>query len=233
MNVGEGYEVKFSNQTNYTFTGLPGAMIVYDDDSGFSGFDFATDAKSLVVSVEPNGDVNLTWQEPASMGVGDWYEVYYSNSRDGFFGGRSGYFPIKGIDYFPACAPVNFGNNTATHVYAGANNPGGRLYYIVVPFNASGVRGASTYSIGVSTEEYLSQYDTFGIPLKLSNYQTADWYCDNIPDTVGINYYIYSEQRWAWHSTRMPSGAYDPILLITEGCQISTSSDTKFIFIGR
>jgi hypothetical protein len=103
---------------------------------------------------------------------------------------------------------------------------------MVVPFNASGVRGASTYSIGVWTEEYLSQYDTFGIPLKLGNYQTADWYCDNIPDTVGINYYIYSEQRWGWHSTRMPAGAFDPVLEMTKGYQISTSGPTKFTFIG-
>jgi hypothetical protein len=76
------------------------------------------------------------------------------------------------------------------------------------------------------------QYDTFGIPLKQSNYQTADWYCDKIPDTVGINYYIYSEQRWCWHSKRMPAGAYDPTLVMTEGYQISTLNATKFTFIG-
>ncbi|MEE9152440.1 MAG: hypothetical protein V3U20_11510, partial [Thermoplasmata archaeon] len=63
--------------------------------------------------------------------------------------------------------------------------------------------------------------------------ETADWYCDNIPDTVGINYFIYYQQRWGWHSTRMPAGAYDPILEMTEGYQISTSGPTKFTFIGR
>jgi hypothetical protein len=103
---------------------------------------------------------------------------------------------------------------------------------MVVPFNAIGIRGASTYSIGIWTEEYLQGYDTFGIPLKLDSNQTADWYCDNIPDTVGINYYIHSEQWWSWHSTRMPAGAYDPILEMTEGYQISTSNFTKFTFIG-
>ncbi len=103
---------------------------------------------------------------------------------------------------------------------------------MVVPFDASGIRGASTYSIGIWTEEFLSQYDTFGLPLQLSAYQTADWYCDNIPDAVGINYYNHSEQRWCWHSRRMPAEAYDPILEMTEGYQISTSNATKFIFIG-
>jgi len=226
MKLGEGYVVKFSSQTNYTFIGMPGAMINYDDDSGFLGFDLATEAKNLTVSVKPDGNVTLTWEEPASMGFGDWYEVYYSNTRDGFFG-------TFNMSYFLVCLPVYFGNNSTTHNGAQANNPGTRLYYMVVPFNASGIRGASTYSIGIWTEEYLQGYDTFGIPLKLETNQTADWYCDNIPDTVGINYYIYSEQRWCWHSTRMPAEAYDPLLVMTEGYQISTSSATKFTFIGR
>jgi len=225
MKRGEGYEVKFSSQTNYTFTGMPGAMISYDDDTGFLGFDPATEAKNLTVSVEPNGNVTLTWDEPASMNSGDWYEVYYSTTRDGFFGNFN-------MSYFLVCPPVYFGNNTTTHIGASANDPGTRLYYMVVPFNTSGIRGASTYSIGIWIEEFLSQYDTIGIPLKLSADHTGDWYCDNIPSTVGINYYIYSEQRWGWHSTRMPAGAYDPMLVMAEGYQISTSNATKFIFIG-
>jgi hypothetical protein len=224
MKAGEGFEVKFSNPTTYTFTGMPGAMIMYDDDAGFLGFDYTTEAESLMVTVDVNGDVNLIWQEPGSMGAGDWYEVYYSNARDGFFG-------ILDVDYF-LVSGVDFGSNTASHVNAQANSPGARLYYMVVPFNATGVRGSSTYSIGIWTEEYLSQYDTIGIPLKLSGYPTADWYCNNIPDTVGINYYIYSEQRWSWHSTRMPEGAFDTVLEMGEGYQISTSSVTKFTFIG-
>ena len=103
---------------------------------------------------------------------------------------------------------------------------------MVVPFNTRGIRGSSTYSIGIWTEEFQAEYDTFGIPLKLSSNQTADWYCDNIPDTVGINYYIVNEQRWSWHPKRMPAGAFDPILVMTEGYQISTSNITKYSFIG-
>ncbi len=224
MKLGEGYKVKFDTQTNYPFTGLPGAMISYDDDSGFLGFDHATEAKYLTIFVEPNGDLNLTWQEPGSMSDG-WYGVYYSNRRDGFFG-------TFNVSYFLVCPSVIFGNNTITHRDALANESGARLYYMVIPYNASCVRGASTYSIGIWTEEYLQGYDTFGIPLKLDSNQTADWYCDNIPDCVGINYYIHSEQWWSWHSTRMPAEAYDPILLMTEGYQISTSNFTKFTFIG-
>jgi hypothetical protein len=104
---------------------------------------------------------------------------------------------------------------------------------MVVPVYAGDSQiGASTYSIGVWTEEYLVQYDTFGIPLKLSGTYTADWYCENIPDTVGMNYYIHSGQRWSWHSTRMPSGVYDPEIIMAEGYQLSTSADTKYCFVG-
>jgi parallel beta-helix repeat protein len=226
MKLGEGFEVKFVNQTNYTFTGFPGAMIIYDDDPGFLGFDHVTEAKNLTASVDSTGNVTLNWQEPASMGFGDWYEVYYSYERDGFF-------KTLGSDYDLACSPLGFGNNTTTISNLGAINPGARLYFMVVPFNSMGVRGASTYSIGIWTEEFLAQYDTFGIPLKLETNQNADWYCDNIPETVGINYFITSQQRWSWHSTRMPQGAFDPILVMGEGYQISTSGATKFVFIGK
>jgi hypothetical protein len=225
MILGQGYEVKFSNDTNYTFCGMPAAMINYDDDSGFIGFDCSSDAKNLTVIVEPNGDVILTWQEPSGIGINDSYEIYYSNSRDGFFG-------YYGIDYFSVCSPVGYGINSATHFGASANNPGARLYYQVVPLSALGVRGASTYSIGIWTEEYLSEYDTFGIPLRTETEYSADWYCDNIPDTVGINYFKTTYQLWFWHSTIMPEGAFDPILEMTVGYQISTSSTTKFTFIG-
>jgi hypothetical protein len=222
MKLGEGYVVKFTDPTDFTFIGLPGGMILYNDES--FGFDPIAEAEYLSTTILPNGDVYLTWQEPVSMTDG-WYEVYYSNKRDGFFG-------MLGNDYFLACSQVDYGNNFAIHVDANANEVGTRLYYMIVPFNASGVRGSSTYSIGIWTEEYSSGYDTFGIPLKLKNNNTADWYCDNIPDTVGINYFIFSLQSWGWHSTRMAKGAFDPILMMSYGYQISTLSSTKFIFIG-
>lgn len=225
VNLGEGYEVKFESQTNHTFTGMPGAMINYDNDIGFVGFDHSDEATSLSVTIIPNGDVNITWQEPSCMEIEGWYKIYHSNTRDGFFG-------TFGIDYYPTSLAIDFGINFFIHNGSMANNPGTRLYYMVIPFNSTGFMGSGTYSIGIWTEEYLSEYDTFGIPLKLSNNYTADWYCDQIPNSVGINYHNYLAQRWDWHSARMPKGAYDPVLVMTEGYQISTSKGTKYIFIG-
>ncbi|UCE36800.1 MAG: right-handed parallel beta-helix repeat-containing protein [Thermoplasmata archaeon] len=225
VELGEAYEIKFENTTKYTFCGFPGAMIIFEDDITFLGFDPMFEAKSLEVWVEPNGDVNLTWWEPPTMAPGDYYEIYYSYTRDGFFGDID-------FNYYRVEPPVNFETNTTTHFGAGANNPGSRLYYMVVPFNALGTQGASTYSVGIWTEEYSEGYDTMGIPLKLDVNHTADWYCDNIPDTVGINYFDYTGQRWCWHSIRMPEGAFDTVLEMTKGYQISTSNSTKFMFIG-
>jgi outer membrane protein assembly factor BamB len=221
LKVGKAYEISFDSPTNYTFTGMPSAMIKYDDDSGFSGFDSTSEAKNLTIIVDPlTGNVTLNWTQPSTMGVNDRYYVLRSTVRNGFWKGN--YLKITTLN-FDVLSYNDIGNATV----------GTQYYYIIVPVNETGVEGASTYSIGVWSEEYLSGYDTFGIPLKLSNYQMADWYCDNIPDTVGINYYIYSQQRWGWHSTRMPKGAFDPRLEMTEGYQISTSSATKFTFIGR
>jgi hypothetical protein len=223
MKVGEGYEVKFDTQTNYTFTGMPGAMISYNDDSGFLGFNPATEARNLRISVETNGDFTLTWEEPSSMNAGDWYEVYYSNTRDGFFG-------TLGIHYYLACPEIYFDTNSTTIPCFGANNSG--LYFMIVPFNATGIRGSSTYSIGIWNATF-SGYGSLGLPLKIDSVESLDWYCDEIPNTWGMNYYIYDEQRWCWHKTSMQSGIYDVPMEPAVGYQISTTADTSYIFIGR
>jgi hypothetical protein len=129
-------------------------------------------------------------------------------------------------------SPLDYGINSAFHSGACADGPGARLYYMVVPYNESGIRGASTYSMGIWTEEYWEGYDTFGIPLKLNSNQCADWFCDNIPNTMGINYYNVTFQEWWWHSTAMSMYAFDPMLEMAQGYQISTSYATKFIYIG-
>ncbi|UCF08494.1 MAG: PKD domain-containing protein, partial [Thermoplasmata archaeon] len=220
MEVGKGYEVASDLCTHYTFTGMPGAMIRYDDDTKFSGFDPGTEAKNLTAAVDPlTGNVTLNWIRPSCMGGDDNYKVYRSTTRDGFNEGTA-----ELLDTLP--------HGNETYVEAGAALLFDQCYYMVVPVNETGVEGSSTYSIGIWLEEYLSQYDTIGIPLRMDTDHSADWYCDNIPHTVGINCYNLSSQRWEWHSTRMPSGAFDPVLIMAEGYQISTITSTKYSFIG-
>jgi hypothetical protein len=222
LKIGEGYEVSFAEETRYTFTGLPGAMIIYDNiPFGFDATPITGNANSLIAEVDPsNGYVNLTWD--SALGI-DSYYVYNSTKRDGFFG-------TFGVDY-NLVATTTLGNEFCTHPNAAMS--GTEQYYMVVPFiSGTGDTGVSSYSIGVWTKEILAEYDTLGIPLKLESSHTADWYCENIPDTVGMNYYDVISQRWIWHSTRMPEGAFDVTLEMGIGYQISTTSTTKFTFIG-
>jgi hypothetical protein len=224
MKLGEGYEVKFSGQTFYSFTGMPGAMILHDDNS--FGFDATPGGEAASVTATVNstsGTITLNWTQPIDMTSGDQYYVLRSNIRDGFWG-------ISGTDYL-VLAILPF--NTISYQDVGNATIGTQRYYMIIPVNIStGQKGSSTYSIGVWTEEFLSQYDSFGIPLKMFENHTADWYCNEITDTVGINYFNISLQLWFWHSTRMPPGAFDPELEMTNGYQISTSSITKFHFVG-
>ncbi len=224
MAVGKGFEVNFTALAKYTFTGMPAAMILYDDVT--SGFDATPggDADSLRASVESTSrTVTLSWAQPANIGLSDQYYVFRSTKRNGFWG-------ILGGD-FELLATLPFG--TTSHLDIGNAISGTEYYYMIVPFNSTtGEMGVSSYSIGVWTASYLGQYDTFALPLKPRSYRTADWYCDNIENTVGINYFDELYQIWSWHSTRMPANAFDPTLDRGQGYQISTSAATKFSFVG-
>jgi hypothetical protein len=223
MEVGLGYEVEFQVSTKYTFCGMPGAMIYYDR-SGFDATPFTGDADSLSADViEATDSVVLTWSQPASMTPEHKYHVLRATTRDGFWGEQDvDYILLAELDY-----------DILTYQDVGVTLADTEYYYMIVPVNVStGERGTSSYSIGVWTAGYNAGYDTIGLPLELSVVHSADWYCYNIPYTVGINYYINTEHRWGWHSTRMPRGAYDPVLVMGEGYQISTTGTTKFTFIG-
>jgi hypothetical protein len=217
LNLGEGYEVKFTDPTTYVFTGMPAAMISHTQGP-FVGFDFKSNA-GLSASVNPDGDVTLTWEGLTNMDTDDVYRIYRSTTRDGFHTGSAN-----------LAATLTYGLESWVDFGIAQSNT--QFYYMVVPENETGTAGASTYSIGVWTQEYILGYDTFGFPLKLDNYPAADWFCDNIPNTIGINYFINSQQRWSWHSTEMTEGAFDPILEFGLGYQISTAAIARYTFVG-
>jgi PKD repeat protein len=216
--LGKGYEVEFQNETYFTFTGMPGSMISYDSQS-FGGFDPATEAGSMGASVNFESNVTLTWTRPGSMDSDDVYKIYRSSKRDGYFFGTAS---------LVATIPLG----TELWIDVNITDSNAQYYYIILPENETGEKGSSTYSVGIWTEEYNCGYDTLGIPLKIGDKRSADWYCENIPEVVGINYFDYGLQLWMWHSNRMPKGAFDPQIEMTTGYQISTSSNTRFTFIG-
>jgi PKD repeat protein len=224
MKQGEGYEIKFQSDTTFTFCGMPAAMILHKDFS--LGFDVAPGgvAGELTASVNSVSEtVVVSWQKPPGMGSLDQYIVLRSDRRDGFWG-------TEGVDYIEL-ATLPF--NVLFYMDQGNVTANSQLYYMIMPVNSSTLKlGSCSYSIGIWTKEFESEYDTFGLPVKMVEEKTSDWFCDNIPETMGINYHYSAFQRWRWHSTRMPEGAFDPTLALAEGYQISTSGSTKFSFIG-
>jgi hypothetical protein len=198
---------------------MPGAMIRYDDDFDFSGFDYNNEAADITASVNTEGNVTLFWPRPKALDINDSYSIFRAEERDGFNNGSA-----KLVGKLP------YGKEFWIDPYIAFT--GKPYYYIVVPVNRTGIRGPSTYSIGIWTEEFNSQYDTIGLPLKMTTNHSANWYCQNIPEAIGINFYSVDYNMWIWHRTSMPEGAFDTDLLMTEGYQISTSETTKFTFIG-
>ena len=102
---------------------------------------------------------------------------------------------------------------------------------MVIPVSLAGTLGSSTYSVGVITMGYQSGSDTFALPLKPMETHSLDWFCDDIPNVVGIAYLIF--EMWKLHVNEMPLGVYDVDVLQGEGYQISIDGpSTKFTFVG-
>jgi hypothetical protein len=218
LRQGEGYLVNFASPTTYTFCGMPGAMIISETTSVY-GFDPNSESDSLSATVNPLGNVTLTWTPPSSMDVNDNYLIYRASQRTGFHDGSA-----------TLEATVSFGTQFWIDPYVAVADT--QYYYMIVPENEFGERGTTSYSIGVWTEGFSGGYDTLAMPLTSSLSQSLDWFCDSISDSIGMNYYMDSQQRWGWHSTVMPEGAFDFMVAMGEGYQISISSPTEFTFIG-
>jgi hypothetical protein len=214
--LGKGYEISVSADSVYTFCGRPGAHIRYTEGELPAPSNFAVNI------VNAFGDVELTWDPVPGA---DHYIVYRSSTREGL--NKPNLMPRWETTYGDPFDTSYTDYNTA--YYAGT-----QYYYMVVAVSDPSIHFGfnGTYSQGVWTAGYFDGYDTFALPLKLSSDKTADQYCDDIYYTVGFNYYIYYEQRWGWHATRMPKDVYDPNIIMTEGYQISITANTKYTFIG-
>jgi hypothetical protein len=198
---------------------------LYDNNSfGFDATPGTGDVDSLTATVgSASGTVTLNWVQPVNMESGDVFYVLRSNTRDGFWGAVGSDYTILAILPNPNLSYQDIDNATE----------GTEYYYMVVPVNEStGERGVSCYSIGVCTIGYSGSYDSFALPLNPNGYNSVDWFCDAIDNTVGINYYNTTYQLWYWHSTGMQEVAFDVIIEMGIGYQISTSGPTKFTFIG-
>jgi hypothetical protein len=161
--------------------------------------------------------INLSW-DPVIDPEFDGYFIYRSSSRDG----------LNLLSLQPVASTTNTVYSDLVPITGG-----NQFYYAVCALSTSDIMGYnSSYSLGIWFSDYDKGYESFGLPLEPLVQNTMDWYCDQISNSVGMNYYIDSESRWSWHATRMPSGAYDPIIEMAKGYQLSTDDATKYTFIG-
>jgi hypothetical protein len=225
LEVGRGFIVEFPIQTKYTFCGMPGAMILfYESTFGFNTNSANGDAQDLMASVNSTSKtVTLNWVAPVNMAPTDVYQVFMSTTRDGFWGNQ-------GTDY-ELLSTLAY--NELTYQDMGVASEWTQFYYMIVPLSQStGKFGTSCYSIGVWTAGFDGHYDTFSLPLKPDSLKNVDWFCDEIEYTIGINYFELQFQEWSWHCTRMSAGAFDPLIEMGLGYQISTTFPTRFSFVG-
>ncbi|UCE73654.1 MAG: VWA domain-containing protein [Methanomassiliicoccales archaeon] len=216
MKIGEGYEIYLENPTEYTFWGKPASSIRFLEGQMPRPGNFGLSVNS--------GDVFLSWDEVPGA---DHYIIYRAPTREG----------LNNRLLSPAAETGSFGPNAWMDPDPYLNIGGTEFYYAVGAVNSSTMHTTynTTYAIGVWIGDYPAGYSAIGLPVKTydSDSKTIDEYCDDIPNTVGINYYLRSEGRWIWHRFNMPYGVYDVIMGYTDGYQLSTSASAVYHFMGR
>ncbi|MCK4444736.1 MAG: hypothetical protein KAW09_09345, partial [Thermoplasmata archaeon] len=209
LEISRGYEIFLASETRYTFWGYPATMIRY-----MEGFGDSPSFRTGLSAEKSGNNVVLNW---SSIATATEYQVFRSAERNG----------LNSFSLQPF-ATVPSSQMTITDIGILSNE--GEYYYLVVPVNVFGGLGSSTYSVGVVTVEYDSGSDTFGLPLMVDDVQSLDWYCDEIPNVVGMSYLTYG--LWKYHSREMPEKAYDVDVQQAVGYQISTDGPARFTFIG-
>lgn len=208
--MGRGYEIALTSQTRYTFTGYPGSMIEFRE-----GFGSPTQfIQSLNAEVQ-GGVVRLTWNSTENATK---YLIFRSNQRIGL--------------HDPSVILVARTPGGATGWTDVNVSVQSEFYYFVKPVDFLGNNGSSTYSVGVFFANYRAGSDTFALPLKQIESHSLDWYCDSIPDVVGMSYLVH--QVWKFHAKEMPERTYDSPVMQAEGYQISVDGyPAEFSFVGR
>ena len=213
LSVGAGYMVDLPAATLHTFVGSPGSSVLYDGSAGFD----AAEASSLTAATL-GSDILLAWAQPAA--AVDRYCIRRSATRIGFHTGA-----------FMEIACTASGNPaTTTFVDPGAAATAGAWHYLVVPVNASGGNGSTTFSVGVWTGSY-SGWHAVGLPLRPFAPQAVSWYAAQIPLTLGILWWSPTG-RWVPHFAAMAPNVYDAPFGQGVGVQVAVQSPSVYSFIG-
>jgi hypothetical protein len=227
VNVGDGCLIELGFDKRYTFTGLPGTMIRYDELL-FDGFDLAGNAKDLEIIILGN-NIRITWEQPPGA---DAYDIYYSDSRVGFYGDLGmDYWPLYS-SFVPPATPVV----SVDHMNA-LLEPYDEFYYMIFPQNTSLGPGSGSFSSGIWVARFTLGYQAISLPLKpFSNGQYAYFdvshYADTILNTVVILWYKQSESRWVPHVPAMENGVYDREFTMFVTLKLNVSLNVVFGFAG-
>ena len=227
IEVGDGCVVELGSDARFTFAGLPGTMIRYDELL-FGGFDHTGNAKNVELGIVGN-NIRIVWQQPIGS---DAYDIYYSNSRVGFYGEPGLDYWSLYSSYVPPAGPVV----SVDHVNA-LFEPYDEFYYMIFPLNASLGPGSGSYSSGIWIGRFTQGYQAISLPLKPFSsgqyaYHNVSYYADYITDALVILWYKHSESRWVPHIPAMEAGVYDREFAMFVTLKINVSSDVVFGFAG-
>lgn len=227
IDVGDGCVMELGSEVRFTFTGLPGTMIRYDE-LVFSGFDLSGDAKSAELSIVGN-NIRITWLQPIGS---DTYDIYYSDSRVGFFGELGTDYWLLYGSHDPPVNPIV----SVDHVNA-LLQPYDEFYYMIFPLSNSLGPGSGSYSSGMWIGRFTQGYQAISLPLKpfendLYLRQNVSHYANSIPNMLVILWYKHSESRWVPHIPAMEAGVYDREFAMFVTLKINVSSDVVFGFAG-
>jgi parallel beta-helix repeat protein len=231
LELGEGYAVQMAGLTSYTFVGLPASMISYMESPPLWYAGFGQDDARRIWATAFDSDVRVSWiQPPGMMSMRDSYRVYYSPTRDGFFG-------IEGLDYLllggaPIMAPWG---PVANAYHSGAFSSGHEWYYMVVPYVNNSLQGSSSYSVGVISEEIAPGYSAIGLPLRPwanGTFLGVNVSSISSADILGVQWLDPSRNDWVARQAWMPPGMYDAPLLMVMAVQVDASVATTIAFTG-
>jgi hypothetical protein len=231
LELGEGYMVRMAISKTHTFVGLPASMISYEESPPLWYAGFGQDDARRIWATAFDSDVRVSWiQPPGMMSMRDSYRVYYSPTRDGFFG-------IEGLDYLllngaPVIAPWGPIVNV---FHAGALSSGREWYYMVIPFVNNSLQGSSSYSIGVFKTDLLTGYSAIGLPLRpFANGTYMDLDVSHIlsPGILGVQWFNRTLNDWTAHAAWMPTGMYDTVLVMVMAVQVSADIPARAVFTG-
>ncbi len=196
--MGEAYEIYLDAATTYIFTGRPASTIRYH-----GGFGVVLASRySLGASVIGN-DVTLTWTEVPGA---EYYLIFRTQARS---------FSILG-------EPVHVsGRGSSSWLDTVTLTSDGEYYYMVVPMDASGELGSSSYSLGVSRRTLGQGISSYALAVEIEEIVSLDGLCSQLPVVVGISY--LTNGVWKFHAREMPAGVYDTVVQVSSGYQISVS----------